>query len=95
VVPRTERAECALLKAVAARYVMARAGATAAQAREREVVRELVDLLCARPDALEPLAAEAYRCAPDDTGRLRAVVDHVASLTDGSAAQLHGQLSAA
>jgi dGTPase len=92
VVPRTERAECALLKAVAARYVMARVGARQAQARERDVVRGLVEVLCARPDQLGPLAAEAWRAAADDAGRLRAVVDQVASLTDAGAAHLHARL---
>ena len=94
VVPRRERAECALLKAVAARYVMARDGVWRAQAREREVVAELVTLLCDRPDALDPLAAEAWAGADDDRARLRAVVDQVASLTDAAAAHLHARLAA-
>ncbi len=94
-VPRTERAECALLKAVTARYVMARAGVQHAQARERQVVTELVDALCARPDRLSPLTAEAWQAATDDPARLRAVVDQVASLTDAAAAHLHAQLLAA
>ncbi len=94
VVPRTERAECALLKAVAARYVMARAGARDAQARERSVVRTLVERLCARPEELGPLAREAYDAAGDDAGRLRSVVDQVASLTDASALHLHARLTA-
>ncbi len=93
VVPRTERAECALLKAVAARYVMARAGVRDAQARERDVVRGLVEVLCARPGELGPLAREAWEAAGDDSGRLRAVVDQVASLTDEGAAHLHARLT--
>jgi len=92
VVPQVERAECALLKAVAARYVMSRAGAHTAQARERDVVRGLVDQLCARPDELGPLSAEAWAAAGDDGARLRAVVDQVASLTDASAAHLYARL---
>ena len=94
VVPATERAECALLKAVAARYVMARVGARQAQEREREVVHELVAALCARPERLGPLAAEAWREAGDDGARLRSVVDQVASLTDAGALHLHGSLTA-
>jgi len=92
VVPRRERAECALLKAVAARYVMARAGVDEAQARERRVVGELVRALAERPDELDPLSTEAWQAAPDDTARLRAVVDQVASLTDASAEHLHARL---
>ena len=92
VVPRRTRAECALVKAVAARWVMARPGVLAAQEREREVVAELVALLADRaPDALEPRYAQAWRTAPDDRARLRAVVDQVASLTDAAAVALHAQ----
>ena len=92
VVPRTERAECALLKAVAARYVMARDGVLDVQARERAVVGALVEALADRPQELGPLAAEAWREAGDDSGRLRAVVDEVASLTDATAEHLHARL---
>jgi dGTPase len=89
-VPPSARAECALLKAVTARYVMQRPGVQAVQLREREVVAELVALLADRaPQALEPAYAAAWRAAPDDRGRLRAVVDQVASLTDVAAAALH------
>ena len=41
------------------------------------------------PEALEPAYAEFWRRAPDDRGRLRAVVDQVASLTDRAATELH------
>jgi dGTPase len=92
VVPSLARAECALLKAVTARYVMQRPGVQAVQEREREVVGELVTLLAeAAPTALEPAHAAAWRAAADDRGRLRAVVDQVASLTDIAAAALHAR----
>jgi len=92
VVPPRIRAECALLKAVTARYVMQRPGVQAAQSREREVVAELVTLLADQaPDALEPVHATAWREAGDDAGRLRAVVDQVASLTDAAAVALHAR----
>ena len=91
-VPRRTRAECALLKAVAARWVMARPGVAAAQEREREVVAELVVQLADRaPQALEPSYAEAWRAAPDDGARLRVAVDQVASLTDAAAVHLHAR----
>ena len=96
VVPRRSRAEAALLKAVAARYVMARPGVQAAQERERQVVSELVGLLADRGEAaLEPAHAEAWRRAADDRARLRVVVDQVASLTDAAAAGLHARLEVA
>jgi dGTPase len=92
VVPAQARAECALLKAVTARYVMQRPGVHAAQELEREIVSELVGLLAERaPAALEPAHAAAWRAAADDRGRLRAVVDQVASLTDTAAAALHAR----
>ena len=46
-VPRQQRMECALLKGVTAFYVMGRAGAVAAQARERAVLTELAAALAA------------------------------------------------
>jgi dGTPase len=93
VVPVLEQAECALLKAVTARYVMGRPEAAAIQAREREVVAELVDLLAERaPDALDPFFAEQWHAAADDGARLRVVIDQVAGLTDAAAVRLHTRL---
>jgi len=95
VVSRQVRAECALLKAVADRYVMGRPGASALQTREREVVAELVQVLLERaPDVLEPAYAQAWQAAPDDAGRRRSVVDQVAILTDAAAAAMHARLTA-
>lgn len=93
-VPERERAECALLKAVAAHYVMEREGVHAVQEREREQVVELVAGLCDRPEMLSPLAAEQWHAAADDAARLRVAVDQVALLTDAAAAHLHAKLGA-
>jgi dGTPase len=96
VVPRRIAAECALLKGVAARYVMLRPEAAARQARQREVLAELVDLLADRaPDALEAALRPDWRSAPDDAGRLRVVIDQVAGLTDRSAVGWHARLTGA
>jgi len=85
VVPRRARAECALLKGVAARYVMGRVGAGPVYARQQEMLTTLVGLLCDRaPDALDPAFRPSWLAAVDDAGRLRVVVDQVASLTDVS-----------
>jgi dGTPase len=93
VVPARTRGECALLKAVAARYVMGRPGVVAAQDRERALLDELViRLLESAPKHLEPARAQDWRAAPDDAARLRVVVDQVASLTDAAAAALHARL---
>ncbi|CAN5144592.1 deoxyguanosinetriphosphate triphosphohydrolase [soil metagenome] len=93
VVPPRIAAECVLLKAVAARYVMARPEAARRQARQRELLTELVGLLSARPDRLDGLHAPRWASADDDAARLRVVLDQVASLTDTSAVSWHRQLS--
>ena len=94
VVPRQVAAECALLKAVAARYVMLRREAAALQARQREVVTELVSVLADRaPDALDPAHRPDWLAAGDDAARLRVVVDQVAGLTDLSAPVWHARLT--
>jgi len=90
VVPDATRAECAVLKAIADRYVMQRDAAIRTQQRQREQLAELLGALCASaPDSLEPWLHDAYRAAPDDAARLRVVVDQVASLTDRTAVLWH------
>jgi dGTPase len=93
VVPRRTRAECALLKGIALRYVMRRRGAESWYTRQREILTELVHVLTMRaPDGLDPVFAPLWRAAPDDAARLRVVVDQVASLTDPSAIAWHQRL---
>ncbi|MFG1859894.1 deoxyguanosinetriphosphate triphosphohydrolase [Microbispora bryophytorum] len=96
VVPRTTRLECALLKGVTGRYVMSREAHHAVQARQREIIAELGDLILrGAPATLEPALRPQFEQAADDAGRLRAVVDQIASLTDSSAMGLHRRLSTA
>ncbi len=93
VVPRTQRLECALLKAVAAHYVMTRAGAAAAQARERELIAELAATVqIGAPRTLDPVFHPAWDAAPSDAARRRVVIDQIASLTDTSAIAWHRRL---
>ncbi|MGH3416924.1 MAG: deoxyguanosinetriphosphate triphosphohydrolase, partial [Actinocrinis sp.] len=94
VVPRELRLENAVLKAVAARYVMETEPAYELRARQAGLIRELVSLLADRPDQLEPAFHAWWSEAPDDAARLRVVVDQIASLTDASARRLHGRLLA-
>jgi dGTPase len=90
VVPAGTRAECAVLKAIADRYVMRRDVTIRLQRRQREQLVELLTVLAqSAPAALEPWLREAYLAAPDDAARLRVVVDQVASLTDPSAQAWH------
>jgi dGTPase len=93
VVPAPVRAECALLKGVAARYVMGRIGARERQDRQRAVIAELASALAERaPEALDAALRPSWREAADDAGRLRVVVDQVARLTDASVLVWHQRL---
>ncbi|MFD5566403.1 deoxyguanosinetriphosphate triphosphohydrolase [Streptomyces cadmiisoli] len=95
VVPRGTRLECAVLKAVADRYVMQRAEQARLRADQRIVVAELAEALTARaPDGLDPQFRALFDAAPDDRARKRVIVDQIASLTDASARALHTRLTA-
>jgi dGTPase len=89
VVPRPIRLENAVLKAVAARYVMETEQAFVLRAQQAALIRDLVALLADRPDQLEPAFHAWWSAAPDDAARLRVVIDQIASLTDASARRLH------
>ena len=93
-VPRRQLLECALLKAVAAHYVMTRRDAMAEQAREREVITELA-LAVERgaPATLDPVFQPAWDVAADDRERHRVIIDQLASLTDTSALAWHKHLT--
>lgn len=94
VVPREVRVECAVLKAVAVRYVMQRTEQEAIRADQRVVIAELAAALTARaPDGLEPQFRALYETAPDDRARKRVLVDQIAALTDASARSLHTYLT--
>jgi dGTPase len=93
VVPREQRLEVAVLKAVANRWVMQREGAESVYTDQREIVQELVAALrLTAPVSLDPVLLSAYDAAPDDDARLRVVVDQVASLTDRSVVAWHQRL---
>ncbi|MDQ0952707.1 dGTPase [Streptomyces phaeochromogenes] len=94
VVPRAARLECAVLKAVADRYVMQRAEQERLRADQRVVVAELAEALTARaPDGLDPQFRALFDQASDDRARKRVIVDQIASLTDASARSLHARLT--
>ena len=84
-VPREQRLEVAVLKAVANLWVMQREGAEDVYTRQREVIQQLVAAIRLRaPEALDPVFHASWEAASDDAARLRVVVDQVASLTDRS-----------
>ncbi|MFI9718419.1 deoxyguanosinetriphosphate triphosphohydrolase [Streptomyces sp. NPDC052396] len=96
VVPPPTRLECAVLKAVADRYVMQRPDQEKIRAEQRVIIRELAQALIARaPDGLDPQFRSLFAAATDDAGRLRAVIDQIAALTDASARSLHTRLTGA
>ncbi|MCZ7414120.1 deoxyguanosinetriphosphate triphosphohydrolase [Streptomyces sp. WMMC897] len=94
VVPRDARLECAVLKAVADRYVMQRPDQARLRADQRVVLAELAEVLILRaPDGLDPQFRALYARASDDAARVRTVVDQIACLTDRSARDLHARLT--
>lgn len=95
VVPRQVRAQCALLKGIALRYVLRRRGMEPWYAQQREILTDLVEILAdLAPDGLDPVFAPMWKAADDDPSRLRVVVDQVASLTDPAAVAWRGALRA-
>jgi len=93
VLPAAIVAECALLKALAAHYVMQRPGSLARQSAQRALLLELVEAVAVgAPDTLDRGLAPAWEVAQDARGRLRVVIDQVAQLTDSSAVAWHRRL---
>ena len=94
VVPDDVRAECSLLKAVAAHYVMFTDERRAIMGRQEEVIRALVTAYHEHPDRLDADLAADHAGAPNDCERLRVVVDQIASLTDARALELARKVGA-
>jgi dGTPase len=93
-VPRRQLLECALLKAVAAHYVMTREGAAAQQAGERELITELaLAIERGAPSTLDAVFRPSWDAAGGDETRRRVIIDQVASLTDTSAMVWHERLA--
>ncbi|HEX2177870.1 MAG TPA: deoxyguanosinetriphosphate triphosphohydrolase [Nocardioidaceae bacterium] len=92
-VPAHTREEIAVLKGLAAHYVMRTGDRVAELQEQRAMVAELVTALDkAGPQSLEPVFRADFDLAPDDAARLRVIVDQVASLTDASALAWHRHL---
>ena len=90
IVPIETRAECAVLKAVAAHFVMYAEERVAIMAREREVIKDLVEMFSQAPHTrLDPDLRADYLAAPDEATARRVVIDQVASLSDTRALALH------
>jgi dGTPase len=91
VVPTEARYEVTALKALAARFVMNREGATAFYAAQRHMIMELHAELSKDPEHhLEPAYADLWTKA--QSGQARVLVDQIAALTDVSLTQWHATL---
>lgn len=92
-VPRVLRAEVAVLKAIARRYVMSDPARIVIQHQEQKLLTELVTAMADRgAAALDPLFAASYSAAAGDAERLRVVLDQVSLLTDAQAVARHRRL---
>lgn len=88
VIPTDVLAECVMLKAVAARFVMMTDERRLLQAGQRRVIETLFTAYQEHPDRLDPVFAEDLAMAADDAAAVRVVVDQIASLTDHRARAL-------
>jgi dGTPase len=94
VVPEETLHEIALLKGVAAHYVMRTDERVRVMERQRALVVELFDALVASDgQALDATFRADHAIAVDDAARTRVVIDQIASLTDGSAVDWHARLT--
>jgi dGTPase len=92
-VPTESAVEMAVLKGVAAHYVMRTDDRRSEMDGQRTLLAELFDRLAATGgDHLDRPFADDWAEAADDAARRRVVVDQVASLTDASAVAWHARL---
>jgi dGTPase len=93
VLPEATTTEIAVLKGVAAHYVMRAVDRVALMVRQRALLEELFAVLAGRAgDGLDPEFRADFDAAADDAARTRVLLDQVASLTDASAVTWHRRL---
>ncbi|GAA1136246.1 deoxyguanosinetriphosphate triphosphohydrolase [Nesterenkonia lutea] len=93
VVPLETLEEISLMKGIAATYIMASREQMPVYARQSEVIEALHGLLTETGDQfLEPPFQVDFHAAADESGRQRAIIDQIASLTDGAALEWYATL---
>ena len=93
-VPREQRIEVGLLKSVAGHYLINSPISQERYAKQRVVITDLVEMLLEKaPAVLDSIFLEDWNKAQGSEGKLRVVIDQVASLTDVGAYTLHERLS--
>ena len=93
VLPEATTTEIAVLKGIAAHYVMRADDRLALMVRQRALLEELFAALAERPgERLDPEFRADFDAAADDAARTRVLLDQVASLTDASAVTWHRRL---
>ena len=93
VLPEETTTEIAVLKGIAAHYVMRAVDRVELMVRQRALLEELFAVLADRAgDGLDPEFRADFDDAADDAARTRVLLDQVASLTDASAVTWHKRL---
>jgi dGTPase len=95
VVPSSVQAEIAVLKGIVAAFVMAKNERQPTYIRQRELLRDVLDVLWAEgsgSEHLEPAYQADFINAESQQAAKRVIIDQVASLTDASAIAWHSRL---
>ncbi len=93
VVPAATTHEIAVLKGIAAHYVMRAQDRVGLLEGQRTLLHQLFEAMWKRgSDALDPAFRQDFAEATENAARVRVVIDQIASLTDASAVTRHADL---